>query len=247
MFLLFTIDYQFVNNAIVNFLDDSEITNVERIIDGDTIVVSNNTHVRLLGINTPEKGEFYHDEAMNFLASLILNRTVRLEFGKDKTDKYGRTLAYVIFEGKNINIEQVRNGFANCYIYNRDKYTEGLKQAWNECISREINLCEKSENKCADCIELKNLDMKKQEIILYNKCNFNCDLTNWDIKDEGRKNFYFTNFILEKNKELKIIVGNETNSEGILYWKNESYVWTETGDTLFLRDNKGKLVLWKEI
>jgi len=32
-----------------------------------------------------------------------------------------------------------------------------------------------------------------------------------------------------------------------LFWKNEDYVWAKTGDTLFLRDGKGKLVLWEVI
>jgi len=31
--------------------------------------------------------------------------------------------------------------------------------------------------------------------------------------------------------------------EGV--WKKKDYVWTKTGDSLFLRDSKGKLVLWK--
>ncbi|MCL4419217.1 hypothetical protein M1146_03895 [Patescibacteria group bacterium] len=60
-------------------------------------------------------------------------------------------------------------------------------------------------------------------------------LKNWEIKDEGRKKFIFGNFILEKNREIKITAEDF----------NEEYVWTETGDTLFLRDEEGKLVLWK--
>ncbi|VVB82642.1 Staphylococcal nuclease homologue [uncultured archaeon] len=245
--LLFAINYNFIDNSLKSFLDESQQVYVERIIDGDTIVVSNNTHVRLLGINTPEKGEFYHDEAINFLSELILNKTVILEYGKDKTDLYGRTLAYILLDGKNINIEQVRNGFANFYIYDQDKYTKVLENAWNECIANGTNLCEKSQDKCADCIQLKGLDVKSQISIFYNKCSFNCDLINWDIKDEGRKHFTFPHFFLEGEKEVKVIVGNGTNNKQELFWGNETYVWTATGDSLFLRDGKGKLVLWEEV
>ena len=176
---------------------------------------------------------------------IILNKTVKLEYGNEKYDKYGRTLAYIILNNKNINSEIVEGGFGNTYIYSDDEYTTRLKQAWNECISNEKNLCEKSDDKCAKCIELEKLDVKNQEIIFNNNCSFDCDLTSWTIKDEGRKRFIFQNFILEKNKEVKIIVGNETNTNNILYWKNEGYVWTSTGDTLFLRDADGKLVLWR--
>jgi len=49
----------------------------------------------------------------------------------------------------------------------------------------------------------------------------------------------------DKGKEVMIKVGEEENTENVLFWKGESYVWTKTGDTLFLRDEEGKLVLWK--
>ena len=238
------INYNFIDGQLKNFLDDSDVKIVERVIDGDTIVVENNTHVRLLGINTPEKKELYHDEAMNFLSGLILNKTIKLEYGKEKKDRYGRVLAYAILDGKNINLEQVKNGFANYYIYDNDEYTTKLKDAWNECLVSGKNLCEKSRDKCSDCVELRELNIKEQEVIFYNKCNFECDLTKWNIKDEGRKNFIFPNFILKENSEVKIIVGNKTNSDGILYWNEKDYVWTTGGDTLFLRDDAGRLVRW---
>jgi Lamin Tail Domain/Staphylococcal nuclease homologue len=172
---------------------------------------------------------------------------VTLEYGKDRTDLYGRTLAYIILDGKNINVEQVRRGFANTFIYNNDEYTSALNDAWNECLVNGKNLCEKSNETCAQCIELENLDLKKQEVTFYNTCSFDCDLTKWDIKDEGRKNFYFGNFILGSNKKVNVIVGNYSDNGNNLFWKGYDYVWTSTGDTLFLRDENGKLVLWKSI
>jgi micrococcal nuclease len=245
IFLLFAINYRIIDGKITEFLKDYEYKQVERIIDGDTIVVENNTHIRLLGINTPEKGEQYSNEARNFLSELILNKTIRIEYGKERYDKYKRTLAYVILNGKNINIELIRNGFANAYIYDNDEYSSKLRTAWKECIASEKNLCEKSNDECTICIELKNLDVKNQIVVLDNNCNFKCDLTNWEIKDEGRKKFVFQNFVLDGNSKVSIIVGNKTNTEDILYWKDKDYVWTSTGDTLFLRDEEGRLVLWK--
>ena len=245
--LFLAINYNSLDGYVTKFAKNSDVKIVERVIDGDTIVVWNNTHVRLLGINTPEKNELYYQEAKNFMNNSVFNKTITLEYGKEKTDLYGRTLAYVILNGKNINLEQVRNGFANFYIYSNDEYTSGLKEAWGECLANGKNLCEKSKNKCAECIELKDLNVKEQEVIFYNNCSFECDLTSWKIKDEGRKNFIFPSFILKKNSDVKIIVENKTNSENILYWKDKDYVWTAGGDSLFLRDNLGKLVLWKEI
>jgi len=245
--LFFTINYSWIDGYFVKVFENSDKENfvVERVIDGDTIVVGNDTHVRLFGINTPEKGEKYYNEAKEFLEDLILNEIIFLEsFGKDK---YYRELGVLFFEGKNVNAEIVKNGFANVYVLDDKSYEEELRNAWEECLNLGKNLCEFSRDKCAKCIELKEIDVKEQEVVFYNKCNFDCDLKNWEIKDEGRKKFIFPNFILERNQEMKVIVGDFDNYGNNLYWKGETYVWTSTGDTLFLRDDGGRLVLFELI
>ncbi|OGI12466.1 hypothetical protein A3K64_03490, partial [Candidatus Micrarchaeota archaeon RBG_16_36_9] len=239
------VNYGFLDSNVVSLIGKRDTGVVERVIDGDTIVV-NGTHIRLLGINTPEKKELYYQEAKEFLEGLVLNKTIEIEYGAERYDKYNRTLAYLIIGENEINAELVRNGLANIYIYDTDRHTAELREAWNTCMQRGKNLCEKSENPCSLCIELKELDVKNQKVVLNNKCDFECNLTNWSIKDEGRKKFFFKNFMLEGKSEVKIIVGNKTNTESVLFWK-EDYVWTEAGDSLFLRDEKGKLILWKEI
>jgi endonuclease YncB( thermonuclease family) len=238
---IFIADYSFLNNKLADFLDDKEEINIERIIDGDTVVVSDGRHIRLLGINTPEKGEMYSSEAKEFLSSLVLNRTIILEYGKEKEDLYERTLGYLSFEGRSVNVEMVRNGFANIYIYDEDIKTEELRNAWKECMQKNVNLCRKSENACSFCVDV---EIKNQTVIITNKCNRECNITNWTIKDEGRKKFYFPSFSLKG--EVKVTCGKGENKNNEFFWK-EDYVWTETGDTLFLRDEEGRLILWKEM
>lgn len=247
IFLFLVLNYSWLDNYLGMFLGNigKEDFTVKRVIDGDTIVVGDDTHVRLLGINTPEKGEKYYQEAKEFVNNSLYNKTIFVEsFGEDK---YYRTLGVIFFKDENFNAKIVELGFANAYILDKNRYNNDFRDAWETCIASGRNLCEKSTNKCAECIELKELNVKSQEVVFYNKCDFNCDLTNWGIKDEGRKNYLFGKFTLENNKEVSIIVGNKTNSDNILYWKGETYVWTETGDTLFFRDDKGKLVLWEKI
>ena len=50
---------------------------------------------------------------------------------------------------------------------------------------------------------------------------------------------------LEKEREVAIKVGEGIDSERELFWIRKDYVWTNTGDTLFLRDAEGKLVLFE--
>lgn len=244
--LFFTINYSFLNGLVVNYLTDSELVFVERIIDGDTVVAGNQT-IRLLGMNSPERGEKYYSEAKEFLEEEILNKKVQLKFGKDREDRYGRTLAYIFLNNKNVNLKLVESGLANYYFPSgKDQYYDDFESSWLECIENNKNLCEKSEGICSSCIKLKSLNAKTQEVVLYNNCDFSCKLTDWEIKDEGRKKFNFPEFVLDSKKEIKIKVNEERiNEENILTWERKTYVWTRTGDTLFLRDENKELILWE--
>lgn len=92
---------------------------VARVIDGDTIKLSNGDRVRYIGINTPEtkhprKGvEYFGPEASAFNKKLVGGKKVRLEFDVQRRDRYGRLLAYVyLLDGTFVNLELVRQGFA---------------------------------------------------------------------------------------------------------------------------------------
>lgn len=243
---LFSINYNFLNSEVEKFLNSEDTFHVERIIDGDTIVLKENeTRVRLLGINTPERGEKYYEEAKVFLENKILNKTVSLEYGRDKTDLYGRTLSYVYFNSENINKKLVENGLANFYFpQGKDVHYDDFKDSWISCLNENKNLCEKSTNKCSSCIILEKFDHKSEETTFLNQCDFECNLDSWEIKDEGRKKFRFPKFSLKPHSKVSVIVGKGTDDKSTLFWNRESYVWTNTGDTLFLRDSEGKLVLW---
>ncbi len=114
---------------------ESRSGNVSWIYDGDTIKVDGIGKVRLIGIDAPEKeasprDDYYqrHDQidpatlrkiaqqAFNFNIETVKNRRVKLEFDHEKTDRYGRTLAYVILpNGHTLNQLLLEKGFAAVY------------------------------------------------------------------------------------------------------------------------------------
>ena len=154
-------------------------------------------------------------------------------------DRYERDLAYLFDDSSgeeiNINRELVSAGYANAYFpEGKDNYYYSFMEAWKDCIKKDINLCEKSEDKCANCIIAKQFS-SDEEPILYNSCEIDCNMTGWSVKDEGRKKFVFEKFVLKGNNQVKLTSGDF----------NQTYVWTNTGDTMFLRDEKGELVLWE--
>jgi endonuclease YncB( thermonuclease family) len=241
--LLISINYSYLDRAVINLLSDSAYYKIERVIDGDTIVIENGTSVRLLGINSPEKGEKYYEEAKEFLENLVSGKKLKIE--KHGKDKYYRELAYVFLGNENVNLKLVRSGLANVYILDNKIYEEELREAWKNCIEENKNLCEKSEDICSACIELKEFNYHNQEVVLKNECDFDCNLEGWTIKDEGRKKFYFDDFLLKEKSEVLIKVGEGADNRTNLYWRGKDYVWTDAGDTLFLRDSEGELVLWE--
>jgi micrococcal nuclease len=91
---------------------------VERVIDGDTIVLEGHVRVRLIGVDTPETKhphkpiEPLGPEATEFTRSQVEDRDVTLQFDRERRDRYGRVLAYVYVDGKLLNEEIIRAGFS---------------------------------------------------------------------------------------------------------------------------------------
>jgi len=107
-----------------------------RVVDGDTIKVKwhdEETSVRMLGIDTPERGQPGYREATCHLRKMIgPATTVQIEFetGRPQRDRYGRLLAYVWLDGKNLNVEQVRAGHSRFITrYGRGKHAEEFERA----------------------------------------------------------------------------------------------------------------------
>jgi micrococcal nuclease len=99
----------------------SRTVEVDRVVDGDTAKVfidGESEYVRYIGIDTPESVaqgqpvECFGQESKNFNESLLTVGEVRLVFDEEQRDQYGRLLAYVYAEGRMLNEELLRNGYA---------------------------------------------------------------------------------------------------------------------------------------
>ena len=83
------------------------------VVDGDTIYLDNGEKVRFVGVNTPERGVEGYIASKNFVQKLCLGKTVGLDIDDSKhNDRYGRTLAVVIVDGKNLNEMLLKEGLA---------------------------------------------------------------------------------------------------------------------------------------
>lgn len=94
-----------------------------KIVDGDTIDVEIDGQVyrvRYIGVNTPEKGQYFYSEATEANRKLVAGKNVLLVRDVSETDKYGRLLRYVIADGVFVNYELVRLGYAQVMTYPPD-------------------------------------------------------------------------------------------------------------------------------
>jgi len=211
-----------------NVAQDRITANVTRVIDGDTLDITLNNitqRIRMLGINTPELKQPYHDEAMNFLKKYE-NKTIEIE-DKGK-DKYSRTLAYIYYQNNLINSEILKQGLANLYVYDKDENYEELEKAEEYARNNNIGLWKKSENHgCIDIINLKHNEggercTNREQLVLLNSC----PAMNVLIKDDA-------NHI----EDISISPG--------IFTENFSCIWNDEGDSLYIRDESGLVLFYR--
>ncbi|HYH52647.1 MAG TPA: thermonuclease family protein [Solirubrobacterales bacterium] len=116
----------------------SAAAQVTRVVDGDTVEVrldGETEDVRYIGVDTPETvkpGEpvqCFGPQASSFNHRLVEGRRVRLVFGVERRDTYGRLLAYVYLGERFVSAELVRRGLARTLtIPPNDRFAGRLKR-----------------------------------------------------------------------------------------------------------------------
>jgi micrococcal nuclease len=124
---------------------------VTRVIDGDTVELAGGARVRFLGIDAPEMGRdgrpadpFAH-QSKDYVAGLIQGKTVRLEYDRERYDRYGRLLAYLYLpDGAMVNLLVVRQGLARVYSQAPNlRHQETLNAAQQEAMAAGRGLWQK--------------------------------------------------------------------------------------------------------
>ena len=92
---------------------------VGRVIDGDTVELTDGRRVRYLMIDTPEsttETECYGPEAKQFNVDLVDGKMISMTFDVVREDQFGRLLAYVTVDGTEINPVIVERGYG-CVLH----------------------------------------------------------------------------------------------------------------------------------
>lgn len=116
---------------------------VKRVIDGDTLELQNSQIVRLVGVNAPNNGEPFEEEATEYPKKLIEGKKVKLEYDEYKSDRFGRILAYIIIGDKNLAVELAKKGLAKVTIYEKRKpliYQQELLNSEKQAKSQKLGI-----------------------------------------------------------------------------------------------------------
>lgn len=129
---------------------------LNRTVDGDTIKVNYKGEVktvRYLLVDTPETKkpnscvQPYGEDASARNKQLVNEGKLQLEFGKgDRTDKYGRMLAYVYVDGKSVQETLLKEGLARvAYVYEPNtKYLDTYKKDEQAAKDKDLKIWSKN-------------------------------------------------------------------------------------------------------
>jgi len=130
-------------------VERTSLSEVKRVIDGDTIELVGGQRVRYIGIDTPEMGggDCYAKEATKRNKELVEGKFVRLEKDVSETDKYGRLLRYVYFPDEEngvkifVNDQLTKEGFAQVLTLPPDvAFAEKFLQSEREAREEKLGL-----------------------------------------------------------------------------------------------------------
>ncbi len=123
-----------------------------RVIDGDTIKLTDGRLVRYIGLDAPEARrrqgtawvvdpEPLAQEATEANRRLVADRALRLELDAQTHDRYGRLLAYVYADEVFVNAELLRGGWATLLtIPPNVRHVEAFRQCVEEARTQRRGL-----------------------------------------------------------------------------------------------------------
>ena len=226
---------------------------VAAVIDGDTIMLTDGTRVRYLGVNTPEHGQPFYEEAKRYNERLVLHKEVRLEGNKPERDAFGRLLAYVYAGDVLVNARLIAEGLGHLFVIGSfDLYNEWL-QLQKEAQAQHKGMWRPGGVSGPLLITTIHADAEGDDrrnpngeyVRICNVSEGPVELKGFSIQDAAQHRYVFPGGILKPGYTVLLLSGRgeDTTRRGQLtfYW-GAGPIWNNNGDTASLFDPDGKLI-----
>ena len=241
-------------------VESAVLATVVSITDGDTLDVTlpdgARDTVRLIGVNTPESGECWADEAALALQTLLpVGSDVGLTLDVSDRDQFDRLLRYLWVGSMSVNEELVRRGAGISRRYPPDTgMADRFESAQTAANAASLGLwapdaCGPAADADLSIVELvadatgdDNENLNGEWVQVHNDGANVVNMSGWGVKDESASHRYVfpTGFTLAPGESVTVYTGCGDDFGTDLYWcAVGSAVWNNDGDTAFLTDPNG--------
>lgn len=231
-----------------------ETGRVKTVYDGDTILLEDGRKVRYLGINAPEFLEPFYFKAKWLNQSLALGREIRLEFDEEKTDGWGRLLAYVYVADQMVNAKLVEEGLAHAFFIGPNhRHKELFLRLQAEAKQRKVGMW--SARAIIRELKITNINpagpatpsARGSYVRIASLSSETIKLAGYVLSNETGQRYVFPDVSL--NPGYTVIVASGPGTDGVdskgqlvVHWQTQPSVWDPREDTAFLKDPAGALV-----
>lgn len=164
---------------------------VTQVVDGDTIVVLASDGitytVRYIGIDAPESGMPFSQEASAANTALVLSQPVTLIQDVSETDQYGRLLRYVLVGDRLVNLELVRMGLASAQAWLPDTVcAEAFQTAESEARTAQLGMwaATPTPEPSAPRLVIVTVNKREEFVDIQNQGEADIDLSGWNLVSE---------------------------------------------------------------
>jgi len=218
---------------------------IDKVHDGDTLNLTGGEWVRLTGIDTPESGEYYYEEATERLRELVQGKQVTLERDIENRDMYDRLLRYIYVDDLFVNLLLVEEGFAKAYPFPlTTRYENEFASAEEQAKNSGLGIWESLDYTLLEISEfLPNPEGSDSAptpggewIELYNPTNAQMNLIWMFFKDLAGHTLYITDTNVAETTTIK------PNDYLVIYTNGHSLLNNEGIDSISLYDRQGTLI-----
>lgn len=239
----------------VRFLDRPDAADGDREFD----------EIRLQGLDTPEPGSCFADQARSSLIDLLKGREVMVHADwdggrfSDGRDQYFRLIGDVWLDGQLVNVDRVARGYAIARSSSgrfdqaiataqQSARDEGLGM-WAASACGGATIASQSGAEQLTIVSV-NADAEGRDdenpngewVDIANATSAPIDMTGWTVRDESTRNrFSFPDgFVLSEGTTVRVRSGCGSDTSVELFWCAETPVWTNTADTAYLLQPDGR-------
>ena len=227
------------------------------VADGDTLDVDmgeETIEVRLIGVNTPERGECYAQEPLDYLIDQIKNKEVGLEMFD--IDQFGRTLGSVWLGDELINLTLVTEGMGIGQTPDdANPYSDLLMEAEESAFQSSKGLWSPAACQSSGGVPNITIDMARSQVnppgpddsvladefvVLVNAGDEAVDMSGWTLRDESSRNrlTFRTGTTLDPGATISVASDCSTDPG----WCGDQSIWNNDGDLVLLLNENGTVV-----